>query len=152
MNKRIDKLLSRIVIGWVVVVVVSSCSVEKNRQSLPSPEYASPSAGISSTQASQIIPLAISSLSVKTTGEGIELTWMGTGEDAIQYEIYRGAFGVEKKIATMNSMGNNQGIYTYRDTTAQRGVKYIYGIRTRSSYGKESALVQSAEISRSLQR
>src|SRR6266568_1986240 len=98
--------------------------------------------GIDTTQMAQLIPVAVSSLAVDVVPKGIAIKWSGTGQDDIQYHISRSVSGTEnwQKLANVKIVEDNRGQYTYIDTTVKPGITYVYGVRTATSYGKESTL------------
>src|SRR5438105_920337 len=111
MDKSSSNLLNRMLVISFVMLTISACSIEKNSQSCSSLSGGSTPrpTGISFTQAAQMIPIAVSSLKAEAIAKGIELKWTGTGEDTINYEVYRTSSGIKnQKLATVKIVGDNR--------------------------------------------
>lgn len=104
--------------------------------------------GISREQAGQLIPLHPSQVTVTTTAGTAAVKWRGTGEDVNQYEVYRKtANDVDwQQLAGVKPVGDNRGLYEWKDTTIKPGTTYTYGVLAVGIYGKKSIIAQSTAI------
>lgn len=104
--------------------------------------------GITLEEASQLMPLHPSQVTVEANEEIVVLKWLGTGEDIIQYEIYRKTSDVMdwQQLISVIPTEYNSGWYEFRDATTEPGNAYIYGITAIDAYGNESLISESVAI------
>src|SRR5947209_8655324 len=97
MNKRRTIVLTAGVGAAVVLLTLSACTISKSGpESSPGGGHSvTQPTGIDTTQMAQLIPVAVSSLVVEVVPKGIAIKWSGTGQDDIQYHIYRSVSSTE---------------------------------------------------------
>lgn len=105
--------------------------------------------GISRDEDSQLTPSHPTQVMVQAITGVIVLTWLGTGDDRIEYyQIYRKVADDEhwQLTARVEATGDNREWYEFRDTATEQGITYIYGVSAIDTYGNESTISESSAI------
>ncbi|WP_405479540.1 hypothetical protein [Streptomyces sp. NBC_00009] len=81
-------------------------------------------------------PLAPQDLTVaKQDEQGVTLTWRNGGSDAVKYNVYRST----SPYTAPNVKVGSTSTLTYRDTSGEAGLDYVYLVRGVDGAGNESA-------------
>jgi hypothetical protein len=175
-NVKTLKTLTAIAVTVVLLCGLSGCIVASNKQAtlaprtdVTPPRIASPTPGVNATQTaidaevvgpseevgisreedSQLTPSHPTQVTARATAGVIVLTWLGTGDDRIEYyQVCRKIADDEdwQLTARVEATGDNRGWHEFRDTATERGITYIYGVSAVDAYGNESTISESPAI------
>jgi hypothetical protein len=108
----------------------------------------SPEGGISANLDQLIPPAPPAAVKAESEGEGVLVTWQGTGTDVDQfYQVYRQGQGKEcwELIGVVPVKGDNKDRYSFSAPPTEQSKEYKYAVTTVDIYGHESNLSQIAE-------
>jgi hypothetical protein len=134
----------------VALTLLTSCGWDK-ASSGHTPSSAAPTpqqTGISATEAAASVPLAPPRVTAEVAATGVQVRWLGTGEDDVHYIVRRKMVGAQDwvPLATITISGDNRGSYSFTDATAERGKTFVYGVGAVNSFGRESAITQTSSV------
>jgi hypothetical protein len=105
--------------------------------------------GISREEDAQLTPSHPSQVTARLANGASVLTWLGTGDDRIQYyQLYRRASDSEDwlPISRVEAIEDNRGWYGFTDSAIAQGIAYRYGVSAIDVYGHESAIAETSTI------
>lgn len=106
-----------------------------------------PDVGITIEEDSLIPPIPPASLTGVWTGQVVQLTWRGTGDDTLQtFTVYRHQGESEWTAIGSTPFVQTQADFAFEDSAVSAGSTYEYAVTATNQYGKESQFSTSMVI------
>lgn len=104
--------------------------------------------GITPNEAKRLIPFAPSQITGEMKAGNVFLRWFGTGEDLVNYEIYRKTDHAEswQLVGVVKSVEDNRRRYEWSETADQSATSYSYAIRSVNHYSTRSLFSKTVRI------